>query len=90
MTSRRKQPAGFEAAGDRIGVESYCPPIWRVDFCMERAVELLGGHVCAEPRRGGTAGQGHPAETGAWASLAARGLHKPVLFWSRIPLSLEY
>lgn len=57
---------------------------------MERAVELLGRHVCAEPRRGSTEGQGHPAETGAWASLVARGLHNPVLFGSGIPLSLEY
>jgi hypothetical protein len=35
---------------------------------MERAVELLGRHMCAEPRRGSTEGEGHPAETGAWAS----------------------
>lgn len=48
-------------------------------------MELLGRHVCLATAKRQYRGAGNnPAGTGTWASLAARGLHSPVLFCSAI------
>lgn len=48
-------------------------------------MELLGRHVCLAAAKRQYRGAGNlPAGTGTWASLASRGLHKPVLFCSAI------